>query len=209
MDATTLLKDVRLVPVVSFDTVDDAVAVAQLLVDAGFPAIEITLRTPVALDAITAVATRVSDILVGAGSVRHVAQVGAVHAAGAGFAVCPGFSLKLLDEARRTGIGFVPGAGSAAESVQLLEQGYRLQKFFPAEQLGGIETIKALSGPLPEVRYFPTGGIRAQQLPDYLACPAVACVGGSWFIGSELVRDKRWAALSSACREALDNITLA
>ena len=132
------------------------------------------------------------------------AGIGDLKRAGAAFAVCPGFSPGLLDEADSLDMAFVPGGATAAEMLQLWERGYVLQKFFPAESLGGAKTIRALTAPLPELRFFPTGGINAELLPDYLAIDAVVCVGGSWFMDPEVMAARDWSQLTRLARRAVD-----
>ena len=203
MDALSVLREHRIVPVVTLARAEDAVPLARALIDAGIGAMEITLRTPAALEGIALVARQVCEMTVGAGSIRRVDQLDEVLAAGAGFAVSPGFSPALLDKVRDLGLPFVPGAATAAEMVQLLEAGYVLQKFFPAEQLGGVKTIRALSSPLPEVRFFPTGGINGDLLHDYLAIDVVACVGGSWFIDDSAIQAQDWRRLAELASHAV------
>ena len=182
MDASQLLNNIRLVPVVVIEDVNHAVPLAITLRDAGIQAIEITLRSSCALSAIDKIAREVPELIVGAGSVRHTAQFADIISAGARFGVSPGASELLLNKAAECNLPFVPGAETASEMVRLLERGYELQKFFPAELSGGVKKLKALSAPLPEIRFFPTGGITAALAPTYLAHHAVACIGGSWFI---------------------------
>ena len=189
MDAANLLSGCRVVPVVVIEDASKAVTLAETLLVVGIGAIEITLRTDAAQDAIAAVAAEVPDILVGAGSIRTPAQLARVRDLGARFAVCPGATPALLEEAGALGLPFVPGAATASEVLVLLEAGYRLQKFFPAEQLGGMAMIRALSAPIPEVRFFPTGGITPALAREYLGLPSVSCVGGSWFVPVDALRD--------------------
>lgn len=169
-------------PVVVIDDASKAVPLAETLVAAGIQAIELTLRTEAGLASIEQVARSMPDVLVGAGSVRSVDQLQQVRDAGAKFAISPGHTDELLDAAE--GFPYVPGAVTASESMNLLARGYRLQKFFPAELSGGVDVIRALSAPLPEVRFCVTGGITPHNVAVYLACPTVACIGGSWFVPS-------------------------
>lgn len=182
MDARTLFTNISVVPVVVIRDAELAVPLAQTLLEAGLGAIEITLRTDAALAAIERVAAEVPELLVGAGSVRHERQFQAICDAGANFAVSPGGTEKLLAEALRRQIHFVPGAVTASEILALLERGYTLQKFFPAELAGGRKMLQALAAPIPEVAFFPTGGISAQLAGDYLQLDCVSCIGGSWFV---------------------------
>lgn len=189
MDATNILSDCRIVPVVVLHDSKSAIPLAHTLYAAGIKAIEITLRTTVALEAIGLIAKEVPDILIGAGSVRNVTQFGEATDQGAQFVVSPGSSAPLITTAQKTRMPFIPGATSPTEIINLIENGYLLQKFFPAEQCGGIAMLKALSAPLPEVSFFPTGGITAKLMPDYLQLECVSCVGGSWFVSPAMLHE--------------------
>jgi 2-dehydro-3-deoxyphosphogluconate aldolase/(4S)-4-hydroxy-2-oxoglutarate aldolase len=202
MNAADLLAAQRIVPVVVIDDADDAVPLATVLLENGLGAIEVTLRTPAGLDAIERIAKDVPGMLVGAGSVRRAAQVAEVNSAGARFAVCPGSSDALLDAVADAGLPFIPGAVTASEILALLDRGYTLQKFFPAELAGGVAFLKAVSAPIPEVSFMPTGGVRAESAVDYLALPNVACVGGTWIAPSELLRAKDFGAIGKLAAAA-------
>ncbi|NBC23742.1 MAG: bifunctional 4-hydroxy-2-oxoglutarate aldolase/2-dehydro-3-deoxy-phosphogluconate aldolase [Gammaproteobacteria bacterium] len=170
----------RVVPVIVLEDAGQAVELARTLCSAGLPVLEITLRTEAAAEAIRRIAAEVPQAVVGAGSVRSAGHLRECIDAGARFAVSPGASPGLLDAADDTDLPLVPGAATASEVMRLLERGYVLQKFFPAEGAGGTAMLKALGAPLPEARFFPTGGITAALARDYLALPNVDCVGGSW-----------------------------
>jgi 2-dehydro-3-deoxyphosphogluconate aldolase / (4S)-4-hydroxy-2-oxoglutarate aldolase len=170
------------VPVLVVDDAADAVPLARRLVDQGLRAIEITLRTPAALDAIERVAAEVPDAVVGAGTVISTAQGRAALGAGARFLVSPGATRSLLDGLE--GEPLLPGAVTPSEVIALIERGYTTAKFFPAESSGGIAALKALHGPFPQMRFCPTGGITEQSAPQYLALPNVVAVGGSWMLSS-------------------------
>ena len=207
MNAMSLFSDTRLVPVVTIERAEDAVPLAEALSRAGLQAIEITLRTDAALDAIRSVVKALPDMIVGAGSIRQISQIQNVADAGAAFTVSPGSTEKLLDEAQRLSMPLVPGAATATEAMRLYEAGYELIKFFPAEISGGAAAIKAISAPLPEVKFFPTGGITADNLSDYLSLDAVACVGGSWFVPADCMNVGDFEKIESLARDAL-RITL-
>ncbi len=195
----------RMAPVVAVVTIDDAgvaVALAQALLDGGIGAIEITLRTPAALDAIRAIAQANPLAAVGAGTVLSAADLDAAAVAGAQFAVSPGASPALFDAADASALPLLPGAATAGEAMTLAERGYRLQKFFPAEPAGGVEYLRALAGPLPHIRFCPTGGIRVDNAAAYLRLPNVLCVGGSWLTPSALVRAQDWPAITVLARAA-------
>ncbi|CAM5295858.1 bifunctional 4-hydroxy-2-oxoglutarate aldolase/2-dehydro-3-deoxy-phosphogluconate aldolase [Streptomyces fumanus] len=190
------------VPVVVLDDLADAVPLARALVAGGLPAIEVTLRTPVALDAIRAIAAEVPDAVVGAGTVITPEQVEATVAAGARFLVSPGWTDTLLDAMRASGVPFLPGVSTTSEVVALLERGVREMKFFPAEAAGGTAYLKALAAPLPQARFCPTGGIGADSAPEYLALPNVGCVGGTWMLPKDALAGRDWARVEALARAA-------
>lgn len=195
----------RLAPVVAVVTIADAgvaAPLAQALLDGGIAAIEVTLRTPAALDAIRAIAQDLPQAAVGAGTVLSAADFEAAAAAGAKFAVSPGATPALIDAAEELPLPWLPGAATASEAMALAECGYALQKFFPAEPAGGAEYLRALSGPLPNIRFCPTGGIRADSAPDYLRLPNVIAVGGSWLTPDALLHARDWPAITALARTA-------
>ncbi len=202
MNAADLLAAQRIVPVVVIEDAGDAVPLATALLENGLGAIEVTLRTEAGLDAIGRIAKDVPGMLVGAGSVRRAAQVADVTSAGAQFAVCPGSSDALLDAVADAGMPFIPGAVTPSEMLALLDRGYTLQKFFPAELSGGVAFLKAVVAPIPEVSFMPTGGIRVETAGDYLALPNVACVGGTWIAPSDLLRAKDFQAIGELAAAA-------
>ena len=201
MDATTLLDGTRLMPVVVIEDAAQALPLAETLYGAGVRAIEFTLRTEAALPSIQLTARAMPDLLVGAGSVRDTDQLGQVRDAGAHFAVSPGHTDALLDACED--FPYIPGAATASECMHLLERGYRLQKFFPSELSGGVGRIKALSAPLPEVRFCPTGGIGPDNIGRYLECSAVACIGGSWFVPGLAIEAGDFATIGQLSRAAM------
>lgn len=190
------------IPVVVLEDADLAVPLARALVDGGLTAIEITLRTPAALDAIRAVARDVPDALVGAGTVLTPDQVTAASAAGARFLVSPGWTDRLLQAMRDSGLPFLPGVSTVSEALGLLERGVTDMKFFPAEAAGGTAYLRALASPLPRARFCPTGGIDAARAEDYLALPNVACVGGTWMVPPHLLRARAWDEVTALARAA-------
>jgi 2-dehydro-3-deoxyphosphogluconate aldolase/(4S)-4-hydroxy-2-oxoglutarate aldolase len=202
MNAADLLAAQRVVPVVVIDNADDAVPLAKTLLENGLDAIEVTLRTAAGLDAIERIASEVPGMLVGAGSVRRAAQVAAVKSAGASFAVSPGSSDALLEAIADARLPFVPGAVTASEMLGLLDLGYTLQKFFPAELSGGAAFLRAIGAPIPEVSFMPTGGIGPGNAGDYLSLPNVACIGGSWIAPPGLLRDGNFAAIAELAAAA-------
>ncbi|MCT7351868.1 bifunctional 4-hydroxy-2-oxoglutarate aldolase/2-dehydro-3-deoxy-phosphogluconate aldolase [Streptomyces sp. 15-116A] len=190
------------VPVVVIEDAADAVPLARALVAGGLPAIEVTLRTPAALDAVGAIAGEVPDAVVGAGTVITPGQVTEAVDAGARFLVSPGWTELLLEAMRASGVPFLPGVSTTSEVVALLERGVREMKFFPAQAAGGTAYLKSLAGPLPQARFCPTGGIGPDSAPEYLALPNVGCVGGSWMLPADAVAGRDWARIERLAREA-------
>ncbi|MCE7012061.1 bifunctional 4-hydroxy-2-oxoglutarate aldolase/2-dehydro-3-deoxy-phosphogluconate aldolase [Kibdelosporangium philippinense] len=180
--ADELLDLSPVIPVVVIDDVDHAVPVAEALLAGGVPLIELTLRTPVALEGIQRIRKEVPDILVGAGTVVTAGQAVQALDAGASFLVTPGSTESVVDACADTGLPFLPGVSTVTEAMRMAERGLTALKFFPAEASGGIDYLKSLGGPLPGLRFCPTGGISADTAPDYLALPNVGCVGGSWLV---------------------------
>ncbi len=202
MDASQLLGDSKIVPVVVLASAAAAVPLAETLLAASLNVIEVTLRTDEALQGIVNIATSVPEMIVGAGSVRRPEQMTQVAEAGAKFAVSPGSSAQLLDAARSENLPFIPGAATASEMIALMERGYLLQKFFPAELAGGQAFLKAVGGPLPELRFMPTGGVTPDNAIAYLDLKNVACVGGSWITPVDLQRSRQFAAIRDLAASA-------
>jgi len=202
MEIIELLGSTRIVPVVSIDDAGLAVPLARTLLDSGIAIIEITLRTPAALEAIENVAREIPEMIVGAGSIRRPEQIAGIKQAGARFAVSPGATDTLISEATRQKVPFLPGAATPSEMLVLLEKGFTLQKFFPAETVGGIDLLRAVAGPVPEVRFVPTGGISLELATDYLAQPNVAAIGGSWIAPSSLVNAGDFDQIARLARQA-------
>ncbi|WP_369388861.1 bifunctional 4-hydroxy-2-oxoglutarate aldolase/2-dehydro-3-deoxy-phosphogluconate aldolase [Streptomyces sp. CG1] len=190
------------VPVVVVSDAADAVPLARALVAGGLPAIEVTLRTPAALDAVRAIAAEVPQAVVGAGTVITPEQVDACVAVGARFLVSPGWTNALLEAMRGSGVPFLPGVSTTSEVVALLERGVREMKFFPAQAAGGTAYLRSLAGPLPQARFCPTGGIVPGNAPEYLSLPNVGCVGGSWMVPADAVAAGDWARIEELARGA-------
>ncbi len=189
------------VPVLVIDDLAHAAPLARALVAGGLPALEVTLRTPCALDAIREMA-EVPGGVVGAGTLLTPADVKAAKAAGAKFGVSPGATQRLLDACAEHDLPLLPGAVTASEVMVLLEMGYTVQKFFPAEQSGGAAFLKSVGSPIPQVSFCPTGGISLKNARDYLALKTVLCVGGSWVAPKEAMVRGDWAAITSLAAEA-------
>lgn len=198
----SLLDRVPVIPVVVIDDPDDAVPLARALVEGGLPLIELTLRTPAALEAMNRISASVPDILLGAGTVVTPYQAKLAADAGAQFLVSPGTTPSLLTGLRDTGLPFLPGAATVSEAMALLEFGYTELKLFPAEASGGLGLLKSIHGPLPDARFCPTGGITAATAASYLALPNVGCVGGTWITPSDVMARKDWAAVAELAHAA-------
>lgn len=189
-------------PVLVIDEVADAVPLARALVDNGIRVLEVTLRTPNALAAIACLAEAVPEAVVGAGTVVTPEQLAAVERAGARFAVSPGLTPRLIAAARDTSFPLLPGVMTASEAMTAAENGFTRLKLFPAQQAGGVGMLKALHGPLPELRFCPTGGVTVDNAGEFLALPNVMCVGGSWLAPDALMRARDWAEIGRRARSA-------
>jgi 2-dehydro-3-deoxyphosphogluconate aldolase/(4S)-4-hydroxy-2-oxoglutarate aldolase len=198
-----LLRRAPVIPVYTPATVEEAVQVANALVRGGLPVVEVTLRTPVALAAMRAMIERVPGIVVGAGTVLGADQLEAVQSAGAAFAVSPGATPALLAAAVERGLPFLPGVATASELMQAMEAGLDCLKFFPALQAGGPAMLQAWTGPFPQLRFCPTGGITADTAADYLRLPNVSCVGGSWLTPRSLLDTADWTGVEALARAAV------
>ncbi len=190
------------IPVVVIEDVDTAVPLARALEAGGVRIVEVTLRSEAALPAIERIATELPDVLVGAGTLTTSAQVKDAVGAGARFLVSPGSTPTLLDAMADTGLPYLPGVSTASEVLAMLERGITEMKFFPAEAAGGHPFLKALTGPLPQARFCPTGGITPLNAPDYLALPTVGCVGGSWLSPADAVATGDWTCVTQLATQA-------
>lgn len=184
------------IPVLTIEDAADAVPLARALLEGGIGVIEVTLRTRAAMAAIAAVAASIPEMVVGAGTVLSQAQYREVAEAGAKFVVSPGSSPAVIAAAAQSRIPFLPGAATPTEVLHLLEVGFRYQKFFPAEQAGGIPMLKAIGAPVQEVKFCPTGGITPATAADYLALGNVICVGGSWLTPAALLHAGDWGGIT-------------
>jgi 2-dehydro-3-deoxyphosphogluconate aldolase/(4S)-4-hydroxy-2-oxoglutarate aldolase len=190
------------IPVIVIERLDDAVPLAQALVAGGVRVLEVTLRTPVALKAIEAMAREVPGAIVGAGTIRSAADARAARAAGAQFGVSPGYTAEVGTACRDVGLPLLPGVATASEVMAAQADGLSFLKFFPATAAGGIPMLKALAGPFPDVAFCPTGGITLQTAPDFLALPNVKVCGGSWLTPAEAVRAGDWARITRLAAQA-------
>ena len=190
------------IPVLKIDRVEDAAPLARALAKGGLPAIEITLRTPAALDAIRRVAAEVPEALVGAGTILDARQFAQAAEAGSRFIVSPGLTPELVAAAGPSPVPLLPGAITPGEIMAARQAGYLLLKFFPAEQAGGVAFLKALASPFAGIRFCPTGGVGAGNAQSYLSLPNVVCVGGSWVAPDSLVAAGKWDEIEALAREA-------
>ena len=177
-----LLAQTTVIPVMVVKDLDDAVPMAKDLVSKGFNTLEITLRTECGILAIAEIAREMPEVIAGAGTVTNKCQYEAVVVAGAKFVVSPGHTDDLLDAADNSEVPFLPGVATPSEAMKLADRGYQYFKLFPAEAVGGIPLLKSIMGPLPHLRFCPTGGINEKTSHDYLALSNVVCVGGSWMV---------------------------
>ncbi|MGB0101280.1 MAG: bifunctional 4-hydroxy-2-oxoglutarate aldolase/2-dehydro-3-deoxy-phosphogluconate aldolase [Nocardioides sp.] len=198
----SLLDAVPVLPVVVAHTAEEGVGIARALVAGGLPAIELTLRTPAALEAIRAIVSEVPEILVGAGTITRPGHATLAVEAGAQFLVSPGTTGSLLHAMQDSGLPFLPGVATISEVLAALEAGCTELKFFPAEAAGGAAFLKSVSGPVPGARFCPTGGITAANAPAYLALANVGCVGGSWLTPADAVAAGDWDRISALAAQA-------
>ena len=202
LEPLSLAAPAPVIPVIVIQRVDDAVALARALVAGGIRVLEVTLRTPAAIAAITAIAQAIPEVIVGAGTVRSGADARAALAAGARFAVSPGFSPRVAAACREIGLALLPGVATASEVMQAAEDGFRFLKFFPASAAGGTAMLKAWSSVFADVSFCPTGGITAASAPDYLALANVRVVGGSWLTPPDALAAADWPRVEALAREA-------
>ncbi|HLH51138.1 MAG TPA: bifunctional 4-hydroxy-2-oxoglutarate aldolase/2-dehydro-3-deoxy-phosphogluconate aldolase [Roseiarcus sp.] len=201
-DAYSFMKLAPVIPVLTVRDAEDGVAQARALVAGGLPAIEVTLRTPKALEAIRAIRDRVEGAFVGAGTILRPEQIAAACEAGARFLVSPGASPRLAEAAAAAPVPFLPGAATASEAIALMELGFRYLKFFPAEAIGGAKHLSSVAAPLPELKFCPTGGIDLAKAPTYLALENVVCVGGSWMLPRSALTAGDYSEVERLAREA-------
>ena len=204
-----LLRAAPALPVVAFQRLDQVLAITRSLVAGGLPAIEVTLRTECAIDAIRLLSREMPGTLIGAGTVTDPGQLQAVRQAGAAFAISPGLTPELLSTARNLGIPYLPGVATASEIMLGLAQGYRAFKFFPASAAGGIDMLKAWAGPFPDVAFCPTGGIEPGNVARYLALPNVRMVGSSWMLPAGAIAKQDWHEIEIRTRSFVAAVSAA
>lgn len=190
------LEPIGVMPVIVLDAVEDAVPVAEALYQGGIKAVEITLRTPVALECIKIIKQQCPHLIVGAGTVVSERNVDQVAAAGVDFAVSPGMTPNLVKKSQAAGVKLLPGVATCSEILLGFELGLSCFKLFPATAVGGLPLLKSINGPLPQATFCPTGGLTIDDFDQYLALPNVACVGGSWLVPKAAVDAKNWQLIT-------------
>ncbi|MDT3685728.1 MAG: bifunctional 4-hydroxy-2-oxoglutarate aldolase/2-dehydro-3-deoxy-phosphogluconate aldolase [Pseudorhodoplanes sp.] len=203
-DPLLLLATVPVIPVLTIDSAEQAVPLARALCDGGLPAIEVTLRTPAALEAIKAIAAKVPDAVVGAGTLREETDIAASIKAGARFLVTPGTTGLLAAALADAQVPALPGCATVSEALALSALGFKALKFFPAEACGGAAWLKSVAAPLPDIRFCPTGGIDMSNAADYLALPNVFAVGGSWVAPRDVIAQGDFPRIAALARNAVD-----
>lgn len=203
MDINAKIESLKLVPVVVLEDAKDALPLAKALIDGGLPVAEVTFRTAAAEDSIRAISEAYPEMLVGAGTVTNLEQAKTAVAAGAKFLVTPGFSDEVTRYAVENDIPIFPGTCTPTEVMQAMSHGLKVVKFFPASQYGGLNTIKALSGPFPAMRFMPTGGINAGNVKEYLANKHIIACGGSWMVKGDLIAAGKFDEIKRLTQEAV------
>ncbi|MDH0343694.1 bifunctional 4-hydroxy-2-oxoglutarate aldolase/2-dehydro-3-deoxy-phosphogluconate aldolase [Chromobacterium haemolyticum] len=202
MDALTLLRQGPVVPVIIVNDAAVAVELAQALVAGGVRVLEVTLRTKAALAAMRRMRDEVPGAIVGAGTLRTRAHVEAAIDAGAQFGVSPGFTPELGAAARAANLTLIPGVATPSEAMRAQDEGFTIQKLFPAEAVGGVKLLKSLASPFSDLRFCPTGGIDIKKAPEYLALPNVLAVGGSWLTPDDAIANRDWDRITQLAQEA-------
>jgi len=197
-----------IVPVLVIKNVEDALPIARALLAAGVKVLEVTLRTPAALDVIKIIAQELPEACIGAGTVTNREMLQRCEDAGAKFAISPGLTKDLLQAGNEGNIALIPGISSISEMMDGIDYGYDHLKFFPAEASGGVKAIQSIGGPFPDIRFCPTGGINLTNISNYLALSNVACCGGSWLVTDEIVKNKDWAQITELAKQAIAHVKL-
>jgi 2-dehydro-3-deoxyphosphogluconate aldolase/(4S)-4-hydroxy-2-oxoglutarate aldolase len=201
-----LFREAKIIPVLTIDRLEDAVPLALALVAGGVTTLEVTLRTPVAIEAAKAIVSDVPGAVVGIGTILNADDLARAEALGAKFGISPGATPELLQAAAASRLPFAPGIATASDLMQALAHGFDLVKFFPAEQAGGIKALRALAGPFPNVLVCPTGGIGEANAATWLAEPNVVAVGGSWLCPAAEVRSGNWAGITAMCERSMKSL---
>jgi 2-dehydro-3-deoxyphosphogluconate aldolase / (4S)-4-hydroxy-2-oxoglutarate aldolase len=201
-----LLRSACVIPVLTIERLEDAAPLARALVAGGVRVLEVTLRTPVAIEAAKAIMAHVPEAIVGIGTILNGSDLARAEDVGARFGISPGATPELLEAAAASGLPFAPGIATASELMQALAHGFDLVKFFPAEQSGGIKALRALAGPFPDARFCPTGGIGEANAAAWLAEPNVVAVGGSWLCPAAYIRSGNWSGITAMCQRAMKSL---
>ncbi|MBO9490622.1 bifunctional 4-hydroxy-2-oxoglutarate aldolase/2-dehydro-3-deoxy-phosphogluconate aldolase [Endozoicomonas sp. G2_1] len=195
-----------IVPVLVINELEHALPIAESLVEAGVKVLEVTLRTPVALEAISTIAKHIPEAIVGSGTVTNREMLQRSYDAGATFAISPGLTKDLLKAGNDSDIALIPGISSISELMDAIDYGYDHLKFFPAEASGGVKAIQSIGGPFPDIKFCPTGGINLNNVNDYLALNNVACCGGSWLVTDKIVKEQNWQEITKLAQSALAHV---
>jgi len=195
-----------IVPVLVIKDVEDALPIAEALLAADVKVLEVTLRTPAALDVISRIAKELPEAIIGSGTVTNREMLQRSYDAGAKFAISPGLTKDLLQAGNEGNIALIPGISSISELMDGVDYGYDHLKFFPAEASGGVKAIKSIGGPFADIRFCPTGGINLNNVNDYLALNNVACCGGSWLVSDEIIATKNWSKITELANQALAHV---
>jgi len=201
-----LFRSAQIIPVLTIERLEDAVPLAGALVAGGVRVLEVTLRTPVAIEAAKAIMAGVPEAIVGIGTILNAGDLARAEALGVRFGISPGATPDLLKAAAASGLPFAPGIATASELMQALAHGFNLVKFFPAEQSGGISALRALAGPFPDARFCPTGGIGEANARGWLSEPNVVAVGGSWLCPAAEIRSGNWAGITAICQRTMKSL---
>jgi 2-dehydro-3-deoxyphosphogluconate aldolase/(4S)-4-hydroxy-2-oxoglutarate aldolase len=202
MTVLEVMRTGPVIPVIVIDAIDRAVPLARALVAGGVRVLEVTMRTPVALQAVRAIAHEIDGAIIGVGTITRPEDFERSIEAGAGFGVSPGLTPELTKAARASGLPFLPGVMTPSDVIAARAAGFTELKLFPARQAGGVGMLQAMAGPFPDVTFCPTGGVSAATARDFLALPNVACVGGSWLTPADLVAAGNWSAITALARDA-------
>jgi len=197
-----IMQKTRVIPVVVIDRIEDAVPLAAALVDGGLNVLEITLRTPMAIKAITEIKQALPQSIVGSGTVISIETMQASLNANVDFMVSPGTTPELLEAVKQNSAPLLPGAATPSEVMNLLNNGFDTMKFFPAAAAGGVNMLKSIGGPLPQVTFCPTGGVNLKNATEFLTLFNVACVGGTWMLDKQLIANKNWPEITRLAKQA-------
>lgn len=195
-----------IVPVLVIKDVKDALPIAEALLAADIKVLEVTLRTPAALEVISTIAKHLPEAVIGAGTVTNRELLQQSYDAGAKFAISPGLTKDLLQAGKEGNLALIPGISSISELMDGIDSGYDHLKFFPAEASGGVKALQSIGGPFPDIKFCPTGGININNVRDYLALPNVACCGGSWLVSDEIIQQANWQEITRLAKQALEHV---